>query len=242
MSKYYKKIDDTSKIITRSGTEIILPEGFSDLSMSIIRLCSFSQGEIQNIIYITHGSELREAKQTLINFPSPKARMEFLSTFEYSEADPIISAVFNFARELFIEIYELRNVLAHENWMSSEDFRDAVLFSKLNEQAKLSMSSGKLLHQDQTKPEDVYNAIIRYIRNVKIVSVADLRNAFKDANLCAWILMQIGFVLGQADPVKKAEMRRAFLVFRGTSHLFDADIVSSGKVDVESSRGKTIRR
>lgn len=167
--------------------------------------------------------------------------MDFLTSFEYSEADPVISAVFNYARELFVEIYKLRNVLAHENWMSSEDFNDAVLFSKLDEQAKLSMASGKFWHQDQTTPEDVYNATIRYIRNVKIVSIADLRNALKDVNLCSWILMQISFVLGQADPAKKEEMRRAFLVSKGTSHLFDADIISSGKVDVKSSRGKTIR-
>ena len=241
MAKYYQKIDDRSKISTRSGAEISLPPEFTNLSSSVIRLCSYIQGVIQQTIYISHGPELREAKQTLKNSPNPKARMDFLTSFEYSEEDLVISTVFNYARELFLEIYELRNVLAHENWMSSEDFENVVLFSKLNEEAKLSMAKGKVWHDKKARSQDVYNASIRYIRNVKIISVDNLKKALEDVNLCAWILMQISIVLNQSDPIKKVEMRKAFLVFKGTSHLFDADVWTTGKVDVTSSQGRSIR-
>jgi len=241
MSKYYSKIDKENKISTRSGTEIILPTTFNDLSSSLIRLCSYLQSQIQKTIYITHGSELREAKKSLANFPNPKARIEFLCSFPYSEKDHVISTVFDYSRKLFLELYDLRNVLAHEDWMTSEDFQDVVLFSKLSEQAKLNMASGKLLHEEDTTPRDTYDAIVRYIQSIKIVSVVDLHNALKDAEICAWILMQIGFVLEQSDPVKKLEMRRSFLVFKGTSHLFDENMASSGKVNVTSLKSKTIR-
>ena len=220
----------------------MIPVGFNDLSSSIIRLCSFCQGLIQQIIYITHGSELNKTKQTLNSFPSPRARIDFLTSFQYSEADFIVSTVFDYARELFVGIYEIRNVLVHENWMSSDEFEGAILFSKLDEEARLSMASGKLLHEDQTTPEEIYNASIRYIRSVKIVSIADLLSAIKAVNLCAWILMNIGFVLDQSDPTKKAELRRAFLVNKGTSHLFDTDEISSETANVESSKRKKIRR
>lgn len=241
MAKYYKKIDDRSKISTRSGNDITLPEEFTNLSSSIIRLCSYVQVQMQQIIYISHGSELREAKQTLKNSPNPKARMEFLTSFEYGEEDPVIATVFNYSKELFLEIYELRNVLAHENWMSSADFENVVLFSKLSEEAKLGMAKGKLWHENKTTSQDIYNASIRYIRNVKIISVSNLEKALKDVNLCAWVLMQICIVLNQSDPIKKAEMRKAFFTFKGTSHLFDGGTVSTGIVDVTSSQGKSIR-
>lgn len=240
MSKYYTTIKSDLNLSTNEGAELTLPKKFEELSSKIIRLCSFSQRTIQNIIYITHGPELHKAKKSLSSFPNPKARMEFLSSFPYSEVDPIISSVFNYSRELFLELYDLRNVLAHENWMTSEEFEGYVLFSKLNEIAKLDMASGKLSHEVETTPSEVHKAIIRYIRSVKIISTEDLQNAIKDANLCAWILMQIGFVLKEVDSDKKAEFRRSFLVFKGTSHLFDKSIISSKEVSVKSSNSKTI--
>jgi hypothetical protein len=214
---------------------------FGDLSSLIICRCSFLQGLIQSVIYATHGLELLAAKHALKDFPSPKARMEFLSDFPYSDADSVISSVFDFARTLFLEIYELRNVLAHEDWRSSDAFNDVILFSSLDEEARLMLASGRLLHDDDTTPQQIYDATVRYIESVKIVSVADLKTALEDANLCSWILMQVSHVLNESDPAKKDKLREAFFVFRGTSHLFDVVTPSSGKVDVQSSRKKTIR-
>ncbi len=241
MAMYYRKIDDKSEISTISGSDIILPPEFTNLSSSIIRLCSFIQNYIQQIIFISYGAGLCEAKQKLKNSPNPKARMEFLTSFKYSEEDLTLSKVFNYSRELFHEIYELRNVLTHENWMTSKDFENVVLFSKLDEEAKLSMVKGKFWHEKELTPRDVYNAMIRYIRNVKVISVSDLKRAMDDANLCAWTLKQMSLVLNETDPIKKTEMRKAFYVYKGTSHLFGQDIILTEKVDVASYKTKTIK-
>lgn len=125
--------------------------------------------------------------------------------------------------------------------MSSKAFEGAVLCSRLNEEARLMMASGRVYHDEETKSHQVYDAIIRYIENIKIIAVEDLKNALKDADLCAWILMQISHVLNEQDIDKKEQMRRAFTVFKGTSHLFAADNRSSEKIVVRSLRKKEIR-
>ena len=242
MAPYYQEIKNKSKLKIRSGTAAVVPPHFHTLSSMIISRCSFLQGEIQNIIYLTHGSELVAAKQTLDKFPSPIARVEFLTSFPYSQADPVVSSVFNHARIKFLQIYKLRNILAHENWMSSEEFKDVVLFSKLNESAKITMASRKLLHDEKTTPQVVFDATIRYISKVKIVSVNNLNQALKDADLCSWILMMISHVMGETDQTKKEELRKAFRVFNGTSHLFEASNKAPGEVRVNSARSKTIIR
>lgn len=240
MPKYYKKIVDRSQLNTRAGTEVVVPAKFGELSSLIICRCSFLQSLIQSVIYATHGPELLGAKTALKDIPSPKARMEFLSTFPYSKADPVVSSVFDFARDLFKDIYELRNVLAHEDWRTSDDFKDVVLFSSLGEEAKLSLASGRLLHEQATTPQQVYEATIRYIESVKIVSVGDLEEALRDANLCSWILMQVRHVLDGSEPEKKDKMREAFLIFSGTSHLFEPATSLSEKVEVRTIKKKTI--
>ncbi|RAN36400.1 hypothetical protein [Hyphomonas pacifica] len=241
MTTYYKTITNNSKLNTSSGSKLELPAMFSDLSALIISRCSFLQGLIQKVIYAAHGPELLAAKSTLKDFPNPKARLDFISTFPFSEADPIVFSVFNYSRALFLEIYDLRNVLAHEVWMSSKAFEGAVLCSRLNEEARLMMASGRVYHDEETKSHQVYDAIIRYIENIKIIAVEDLKNALKDADLCAWILMQISHVLNEQDIEKMEQMRRAFTVFKGTSHLFSADNRSSEKIVVRSLRKKEIR-
>jgi len=117
MSKYHSKRTNRSELKSRSGSAIHFPVGFCDLSAKIISRCSFLQNQIQRVIYITHGPEILSAKKTLTDFPNPKSRMDFLTTFPYSDADPVVSAVFDYTKSIFLDIYELRNILAHEDWM-----------------------------------------------------------------------------------------------------------------------------
>jgi len=199
------------------------------------------QSQIQRIIYASHGEELSEAKKALKDAPNPKTRMKLLSSVQYSGSDPIVSSVFNYSQSLFLEIYELRNILAHEHWISSDEYKDAVLFAKLDEEARLMTASGRLYHKDDTTPQEIYDATIRYIRSLKVVSSTHLQNALKDAELCSWALMQISMVIDEQDPIKKEEVRKAFLVFKGTSHLFDESKRISKTVRTQSSKQKKIQ-
>ena len=136
MSKYYRCLDGTNKIETKSGVGVVLPEGFANLSAEVINQCSYLQSLIQTVIYAAHGPAFSASKAILNKLSSPKKRMEFLRSFQYDPADPVVATVFRFAQDLFSEIYDLRNVLAHEIWMSSKDFEQAVLFSDLQEDAR----------------------------------------------------------------------------------------------------------
>lgn len=240
MPKYYANINNRTKLNARSGTEVVLPLRFAEFSSLIISRCSFLQGLVQNVIYATHGQEIFDAKRKLKEFPSPRARIEFLSTFQYSESDPVVSSVFEFARSLFLELYELRNVLAHEDWRSSDDFGNMVLFASLDEEARLLLASGRLLNDPDTTPKEIYEATVRFIESVKVVSITNLKLAIADANLCSWILMQISQILNEPNLKKKEEIRKAFLLFRGTSHLFENVSSLPETVEVNSSRSKTV--
>lgn len=241
MSKYYRYITERSELDRRVGVGVAVPAGFNELSSSVVSACSFLQSLIQQTIYVTHGAELLVAKKTLKDYPSPKARIQFLCSFPYSEDDPVVSTVFNYSRQLFQDLYDLRNTLAHEIWSSSPEYRGSLLFSSLDEEARLLMTSGRILHTEGATPLEVYNSTIRYIRSVKIVSCSDLHAALKDADLCAWILMHIGNVLDEQDPAQKEEARRAFFVFKGTSHLFDGVTPTLETVRFQSSRSKNIQ-
>lgn len=241
MPKYYKLITDSTKLSKRSGGKIIIPIGFKDLSTSIIASCTRQQSLIQEIIYITHGAELLEAKRALKAFPSPKARMDFLCSFPYSGSDPVVLSVFDYARLLFRDLYELRNILSHEIWAYSDDYADAIIFSGLDEEARLLMTSGKVWHVESLIPKEVFDATVRYIRSVKIVTCHDLQAAMGDADLCSWILMNIGFVLNEQDPQKKEEARRAFLHFKGTSHLFPDMLPITGTSNYKATKSKVIK-
>lgn len=241
MPKYYRFMLDKSNLSKRSGSNTVIPLGFNELSSSLISQCSFIQSLIQQVIYITHGAEIFAANKTLKEFPNPKARIDFLCEFPFGNTDEIVSSVFDYSRSLFRDLYEFRNVLAHEIWSSSEDYENSIIFSKLDEESRLLMVSGKMWHIEGTSSRDVYNATIRYISNVKIASCSDLHSALKDADLCAWILMHIGNVINEPDPVRKEEARRAFLVFKGTSHLFGSHTATSEPVNFQTSRSKNIQ-
>ncbi|RZT94666.1 hypothetical protein EV681_3087 [Advenella incenata] len=241
MPKYYKLITESTTLSQRSGTDAVIPTGFRDLSTSIVSSCTFLQSLLQQIIYITHGAELLTAKRTLKEFPNPKARIDFLCSFPYSEADPVILSVFDYARLLFRDLYELRNILSHEVWASSDDYGDAVLFSCLDEEARLLMVSGRIWHTKNATSHEVFDAMVRYIRKVKIVAIADLHAAMGDANLCSWILMHIGNVLNEQDATRQAEARQFFLHYKGTSHLFAGTPPTTGTLNFNASRSRTIQ-
>lgn len=241
MPKYHKLITESTNLSQRKGTGAVIPTGFKDLSASIVSSCTFLQSLIQQIIYITHGAELLAAKRTLKEFPNPKARIDFLCSFPYSESDPVVLSVFDYARLLFRDLYELRNILSHEVWASSDDYCDAVIFSSLDEEARLLMVSGRMWHMENTTSKEVFDATVRYIRSVKIVTSADLHAAMGDANLCSWILMHIGNVLNEHDAKKKIEARQIFLQYKGTSHLFAGTPPTTGSVEFNASRSKTIK-
>ena len=64
--------------------------------------------------------------------------------------------------------------VAHEVWASSDGDNDAVIFSSLDEEARLLMVSGRIWHAENATPQEVFDATVRYIRSVKIVASADL--------------------------------------------------------------------
>lgn len=240
MSDYYSHIRDRSKIAIKSGTNVTLPPEFSHLSSQVISRCSYLQNLIQQVIYVSHGPEICESKTTLSDFPNPKARMEFLCSFKYNTSDPVIATVFEYAQKLFSNIYEIRCVLAHENWMSSDDFEGFVLFSKLNEEARRLTASTKVEYSSDTTPKQIFDAIFRYIQKIKVVSSANLRTALSDADLCSWILMTISHFLKETDENKRADILNAFLIYKGTAQLFEHTVPVAKQVSIHSSRTKSI--
>lgn len=233
-------ITESTTLSRRSGTNSIIPAGFRDLSASIVSSCTFLQSLLQQIIYVTHGAELLAAKRILKEFPSPKGRIDFLCSFPYSEVDPVVLSVFDYARLLFRDLYELRNILSHEVWASSEDYDNAVIFSSLDEEARFLLVSGRIWHVENSTSQEVFDAMVRYIRSVKIVTSDELHAAMGDANLCSWILMNISNVLNEQDATKKAEARQIFLQYKGTSHLFAGTPPTTGSLNFNASRRKTI--
>jgi len=146
-----------------------------------------------------------------------------------------------YARLLFRDLYELRNILSHEVWASSDVYDDAVIFSNLDEEARLLMVSGGIWHTENETPQEVFDATVRYIRSVKIVASADLHAAIGDANLCSWILMHIGNVLNEQDATRKGVARQLFLQYKGTSHLFADTPPTTGTLSFNASRSRKIQ-
>jgi hypothetical protein len=240
MSKYYDKILEETNLKHSAGSALVISTEFKELSSVVIARCTFIQQLLQSIIYTSHGRELVGAKKTLREFPSPKARVDFLCSFPYSEHDPVVSKVFEFSRGLFGQIYELRNILSHELWSSSESHPGSVLFSTLDENARLLMASGRLWHKDDATSKEIYEATIRFIRGIKVISSKHLKSAVRDADLCGFCLLHINTILKEADAGRREEARRAFFVYKGTSHLFDGSTASSDPVKFSASAKKTI--
>ncbi|WP_180889730.1 hypothetical protein [Stenotrophomonas maltophilia] len=242
MRKYHDSIFERTTISLRTGANIAIPANFTNLSSSVIRSCTLLQHLLQKIIYVTHGAELLSAKRTLKEFPNPKARIDFLCSFPYSEHDPILLSTFNYARSLFRGIYELRNVLSHEIWASSEEYDDAIIFSSLDEQARLLMATGRIWHVENATSQEIHGALIRFIQSVKLVTSTNLRTAVDDASLCSWILMHIEGILEEPDPTRRKEARQLFLQYKGTSHLFEGAQATNGMLNYNSTKKKTIHR
>jgi len=222
-SKYYRHVTDRTEIKTVTGCDAIIPIEFKKNSSHIISRCSFLQNQIQKIIFITHGPEVLAANKFLLDNPQAKARMDFLCSIPYGVDDPVLSSVFDYSRVIFRDIYDLRCVLAHENWMSCDDYAFEVLFSRIDEEARLLKATARLMHHEESTSREVFNAILRYIRKIKFIGCDDLRRAVQDLSLCEWILMTISHTLTEKDPSKREELRKSFLLFRGTSHIFGED-------------------
>lgn len=231
---------EETNLSQKTGSALVVSPQFQILSSTIINRCIFMQNLIQQIIYISHGPELVGAKRALKKFPNPKARVDFLCSFPYKDDDPVVTTVFNFSRSLFIELYELRNVLAHEIWSSSDNHPDLILFSSLDENARLQMASGRLWHIDDTTAQETHEAIIRFISSVKIISCDNLYLAIKDADLCNLCFLNIINVLSESDPARKEEARQTFFVYKGISHLFEFSKELPKSLEFTASRNKSI--
>lgn len=220
MHKYYGNIKDSTTLSRKLGSGIVIPPEFRILTSIILSQCVFLQNIIQQIIYTSHGEELVDAKKVLEKFPNPKARVDFLCEFPYKTEDLVIKTVFDYARTIFKDVYEIRNVLAHETWASSDNYPASVLFSTLDEDSRLLMASGRIRHKKDATPKETYDATIRYIRKIKIVTCEHLNLAVKDIDVCSWSLMNITNLLNERDEELRNSARRAFFTFKGTSHLF----------------------
>lgn len=240
MAKYFDGITQETELTRNKGGLLNVPDGFLASAAQLIAQCSSLQGEIQNIIYVSHGAELIDAGKALKDHPNPKARLDFLCKFPFHDADPALVRVFDFARSLFREIYELRNVLAHENWGSSDHYPGAVLFTSLDEESRLSMASGRLWHYADATPRETYEATVRFIRRVKNVRPDQLILALSEASTCSWVLMTLSQLLNTAEREKREQTRRALAVFGATAHLFDHDASLPAEVEVSNSKSKMV--
>ncbi|WP_406870267.1 hypothetical protein ABEB22_10795 [Thioclava sp. 'Guangxiensis'] len=240
MAKYYHELRGVSKLRVSSGDDLTVPDAFYSLSGLLIKICCDIQVHLQNIVFVSHGAEVFEAKRILSESDSPRRRIEFLLSCPFGTEDPILGTVFEHSKTIFQDIYKLRNVLAHEKWMSSDQFSGMVLFSKLEEEARLLLEGGKIFYVNEAKAKDTHEAITRYIKKVKLVTCEDLRKAISSAELSRWIMMQISLVLNEKDPSKKQNLRDAFLVFKQTSKLFDDLSTDVDAIQVTGSKRKSI--
>lgn len=240
MSKYYNTKSDISSLSRKSGSNLVIPQRFHELSSLLISLNSSIQHLIQLVLYTSYGDNIEEAKSILKKNMSPKSRMEFVNSLPYGNNDEIISKVFDYAKFIFFEIYELRNILSHELWSSSDEHKDYVIFSTLTNEENFLIANWRVLHKENTTTIETHKSILEYIRSMKFISCKNLQEAITDANLCSWILMNISTIINETDLEKREEGRKAFLIFRGTSHLFGEVAVSSETVNLRNSKSKTI--
>lgn len=241
MGKYWGKIRRLSHLDVKSGSAIVLGENFYSISSKIISSTIFSQQLIQRIVYEAYAEEVHKAGHSLKEITSPKSRLDFLNSYNDVSQDEIVSKVFRHAKKLFCEVYELRNVLVHDLWFSSEKFPESLMLSSLDEESRLLFASGKLIHVTGMTSEQVYKATIRYIESVKLVNLPDLERALKDINLCNWCLMQIAFIIGESDPQKISELKKAFFIFKKISHIFPEKDRMAGSINSTSKKHHSIK-
>jgi hypothetical protein len=238
--KYYRNLTDQSELRTRAGTGLVVPEEFFPLSAAIIHRVSFLQGQVQKAIILGCGSDYSLAKGILKKFPNPKARFEKLNFLPSEEGDKTVKIIFSFSYEIFLPLYDLRNSLAHEIWLSSDEFKDRLLLSSLEEERRLGLVGEKLLSEQENSVRVVYESMVRYIGKIKIITLSDLRLAIKDIELCEWILLHLQGIIGEKDPGKREEALKAFKVFRGTAHIFEANSGLPKSFGFERRRSKKI--
>ncbi|GAL99864.1 hypothetical protein [Sphingomonas parapaucimobilis] len=220
MAKYYEKLSSITDLSTKSGSNIEIEGKFFELSAKIINKCSYFQKIMQDILYDTHGEEVYRAAQKLKDLSSPNKKFEFLNSDNNIVKDQEISVIFRYTKAQFIELYDLRNCLAHEIWHSSQQLPNQLLLSRLDEEAKIIFARRKLEYVESNKTIDTYHSIIRYIENFKVVSISNLHQAHHDIELCNWCLLQISFFLRETDPQKALSLKEGFFIFGGVSHLF----------------------
>lgn len=238
--KYFTSIDEETNLTQNTGSNLRAPEKLLALATLLISQCSFSQHLIQQIIYASHGAKLVDAKRSLKKFPNPKARFNFLCEFPYEHSDPALINVFDLARSIFKDVYEFRNILAHEVWASSEQFPESIIFSSLDANSRLQMAQGRLWHDSAVTPENVYDETIRFIRGAKVVTLPHIELAISDINVCLWILMNMHSLITTKDQEKKNAARQAFQRFKITSHLFSKGDQIPETVEFSNSSSKTI--
>lgn len=240
MDKYYNKIRDTTALNVKSFDSVANSEAFHALSNRIVTGSTLFQKSIQEIIYAAYHKDVEMAGKSLKDLVSPKSRLNFIESYNNVSDDEDILTVFRYAKQIFVDIYDLRNSLSHEIWLSSDQFDGCLLLSSLDEEARLLSVKGKLIHVDGTNTLQVFNAIIRFIESIKIVSLTDLNTALKDIELCNWCLMQIEFFLKENNKNKKADLKNAFFIFKGVSHLFPEQVRQIGSLNWKSSFNKSI--
>lgn len=240
MPKYYDNLETETSISQASGSNLNTPVEFLSQSSTLISLCTFCQNILQQVIYTSYGEKLLEAKKTLKDFPSPKSRYDFICAFQFENADEVAVKIFDFSRSIFSDIYELRNILAHEVWSSSSDCADGVYFASLDENSRLAMASGRLWHDESVTPKNIYEATTRYIRKIKVVKSHHLSLAIADANLCSWSLMNLHNLLNAENETQRAKARSAFLRYRGTSHLFEDPVELPDTIEFTAVKKKKI--
>lgn len=69
MAKYFGGITQETELTRNKGDLLNVPDGFLASSAQLIAKCSSLQGEIQNVIYVSHGAELIDAKRALKDHP-----------------------------------------------------------------------------------------------------------------------------------------------------------------------------
>ncbi|WP_156349019.1 MULTISPECIES: hypothetical protein [unclassified Sphingomonas] len=240
MAKYYSSIEIETNLSRKINDSAEIPEGFYNLSSVTIAKTSYLQSLLQEMIYVVHGSNLLGAKKALKDFPNPKDRFDFLVKFDFKSNDYVVDTVFNHVQKVFYDLYELRNTLSHEIWATSENYSGAVIFSKLDEESRLQMVRGKFLHVEGYTTLETFNATVRYIRKVKVIRKDHLHLAINDLNIAAWSMTNIRNILDSENSVTKDAARKAFLVFKGTSHLFDESERLMGTVNYSSEASKRI--
>lgn len=240
MPKYYSHPQDTPHLNQQSSDSINIAEEFYILSSNIIRKCSFFQVILQDILYDVHQEDVYRSSQLIKDLSNPKSRLEFLNFHNRMIRDIHISRVFNFSKELYVELYDLRNCLAHEDWFSSEQFPNCLMLAQISEKSKVNFISRKIQHLDEASAKESYRYITKYIKSVKVLSLEKMRKAHSDISLCNWCLMQISFFLKEIDREKAEELKKAFFIYKGTSHLFPCEITDQKNMIWRSNSEKSI--